>query len=431
MAQSAALLGTSVTRAKSGKRLRKADADVPPELSRDRLLACLNGDQQGAKLWALLHQLGTSRRRKVLHALAERPTPPSRKLLSAAVWDEDAAVALAAIAGLRALADGSSAAPLTWLAECSRVERVAEAANGAHAEISAVRLVTTGAPLPAASPAEYWASFIDGDGAQLLMAVRPAGRDRLRFASVAVSDQRGILDASGADAITREEAESLRNAGSRRSEEHSPNPGKDARASRSNASPREPNSPEIGWVRVDGAYCAAVIEAARAIHRRDRRRVPGVWEFWRDDFEASDAGTVPDMDSDIVPESLLRRRLPQTATLIHFEGFRSWLLLGEHLAPFLPAAHQAAGLRGSDREGYLARVVSACLASIIRGRVRRLWHDRLVRQAELWERRGDTIVHELCLSAAWGLSERGGVPADEHPLLRAMTRASLEVAIGI
>jgi hypothetical protein len=117
--------------------------------------------------------------------------------------------------------------------------------------------------------------------------------------------------------------------------------------------------------------------------------------------------------------------------LIHFEGFRSWLVLGEDLAPFLPAAQQAADRRGREREERLAHVVSACLASLIKAPQRRVWRSRLLRQAALWERRGDRIVRELCLAAAWGLKERGGVPADQHPLLRAMTRASLEVVIGI
>jgi len=36
----------------------------------------------------------------------------------------------------------------------------------------------------------------------------------------------------------------------------------------------------------------------------------------------------------------------------------------------------------------------------------------------------------LCLAAAWGLDERRGVPSEEHPLLRAMARASLETAMG-
>ena len=66
----------------------------------------------------------------------------------------------------------------------------------------------------------------------------------------------------------------------------------------------------------------------------------------------------------------------------------------------------------------------------MKGRQRRLWRSRLLRQAALWERRGDWIVRELCLAAAWGLDDRNGVPSEQHPLLRAMARASLELAIG-
>jgi hypothetical protein len=40
------------------------------------------------------------------------------------------------------------------------------------------------------------------------------------------------------------------------------------------------------------------------------------------------------------------------------------------------------------------------------------------------------MIPELCLAAAWGLDERNSVPSAAHPLLRAMTRASLEIALG-
>jgi hypothetical protein len=189
-------------------------------------------------------------------------------------------------------------------------------------------------------------------------------------------------------------------------------------------------APEIGWVRVDGAYCAAALAAARLIHRRDRRRLPGAWEFWRDDFNGPAGAAVVALDDRSLPAGQLQRRLAQTATLIHFEGFQSWLILGEELAPFLREARTALQQRLPAREEALAGVISACLACVIKGKPQRLWRARLLRQAALWERRGDRIVRELCLAAAWGLDERNKVPPEEHPLLRAMTRASLEMAIG-
>jgi hypothetical protein len=154
MAQSAALLSTSVSGAEAGKKIRQTDAGRPVELSRERLLACLTGDQQGAELWARLHRLGAPRRRRLLRALADGPDSRSRKLLAAAVWDEDAEAALAAIAGLRSLADESSAAPLAWLKESSRVQRVAEAAQLAWAEIKALHAAANDAPAEPPSRAE-------------------------------------------------------------------------------------------------------------------------------------------------------------------------------------------------------------------------------------------------------------------------------------
>lgn len=387
-------------------------------------LARLSQDQTAAELWNRLSVLKPARRRQWVKTLAECGDGRACKLLSAALWDENAEVALAAAAGLRAGGDLRAAASLDWLGEISRVPRVAEAARAAAAAIRARCGSMTGPEGLPGAPLEHWASFIDGDGAQLLMVIRPASGARRRLAVAAVSDQRGILDAWGTDSVSREEAAALRNAGSRRR----PAAGAEAAVARRWTSGGEEERAEIGWTRVDSGYCAAAIDAALAIHRRDRRRLPGVWEIWRHDFEGSKgAELAPAMGE---PEDRLRRRLAQTTTLIHFEGFRSWLLLGEDLAPFLPAVHEAARQRGSEREERLARVISICLATLFRGRERRLWRERLLRQGALWERRGDRIVRELCLAAAWGLQERG-VPAEQHPLLRAMARASLEVAVGI
>jgi hypothetical protein len=122
--------------------------------------------------------------------------------------------------------------------------------------------------------------------------------------------------------------------------------------------------------------------------------------------------------------------LSQVASLVHFEGFGSWVLLGEEIVPYLPAARQVMTRAADEREERLSEVVSACLALVIRKPQRRLWRSRLLRQAALWQRRGDRVISELCLAAAWGLDDRNGVPSEAHPLLRAMTRASLEIALG-
>lgn len=403
-----------------------ASAAVPADFA--ALLHLLSRDASAAALWGSLREQRASRRLEIVQGAAESRGARARKLLAAALWDDDAGVALAAVEGLRSGGDPRAVASLEWLAEIARVERVAAAARGAAAELRA----RGEALLAPAGAGEYWASFIDGDGAQLLMAVRPAGEgahgERRRLASVAVSDQRGILDASGTDSVASDEVEALRSSGCRGSGGERPRSGPAPFPTGESGRGEEP--PEIGWVRVDGAYCAAAVEAARLIHRRDRRRLPGAWEFWRDDFCGPRGTAVLALDDRSLPEGQLRRRLPQTAPLIHFEGFRSWLILGEDLAPFLPAAVAALKRPPPAREEGVAEAISSCLACVIKGRQRRLWRSRLLRQAALWERRGDRRVRELCLAAAWGLDDRNHVPPEQHPLLRAMTRASLEIALG-
>jgi hypothetical protein len=427
------------------------DPETLFERSLDDLLANLAHDQHACEFWQSLSGMERSTRLEMLQSIGERRDPQARKLLMAALWDEQSDVALAAVAALRDLRDPRAAESLLWLAEIARRQSVVEAARAAAVEIRVRSSARGDEPPPPAGIPECWASFIDGDGGQLLMAVRPvlphagSGRrcagDRQRLASVFVSDQRGIVDASGSDTVTAAEAIALRQASSRTAVEscsgHDPGSldGPDGVGGNGGHWPRSAGvraeTPEIGWVRVDSGYCEAAIDAARQINRRNHRRLPGAWEFWRDTFEGRDGDDTLALDDREGAPERLRRQLPQTGALIECEGFRSWLIQIHDLAPFLPTALRGIALRPQEREEHLAGAVTACLASVIKSRQRRAWRHRLQRQAALWQRRGDQIVSELCLAAAWGLDERSGVPTEEHPLLRAMMRASLEMAMGI
>lgn len=386
-------------------------------LTREQWLEQLNSDERGCALWEPFGQLRPARRLALVRNIAQAQDTRARKLLAAALWDEKPEVSRAAIAGLLALGHRDAVDSLDSLASISRAAGVVEAARDAAAALRALPVDTTDAPIPAEP--EYWASFIDGDGSQLLMAVRPAADGDRRLATVALSDRRGVVDSWGSDTVREADAAAIRAATGRRSG-----------AARAGRRPEAERIPEIGWVRVDGAYCGAAIAAALAIHRRDHRRLPGAWEFWKDSFETPPGEASLELDTRAFLAGPLRRRLSQTASLIHFEGFRSWLILGEDVAPFLPAARQAVLSDAEDREGQISLVVSACLAAVVRKPQRRIWRARLLRQAELWRRRGDPVMPELCAAAAQGLDDREGVPSEEHPLLRAMTRSSLEIALG-
>src|SRR5262249_3106670 len=194
-----------------------------------------------------------------------------------------------------------------------------------------------------------------------------------QLATLALNDRRGVVDAWGSESVGEADLEVIRSASEQRLD-----------SARVDVGSVAESLTEIGRVRVDGAYCGAAIASALAIHRRDHRRLPGAWEFWKDRFEADAGGASLEMDSHALPAAQVRRRLSQAASLVHFEGFRSWLILGEDVAPFLPAARQAISSDRPDREGLLSGIVSACIASVIRKPQRRLWRTRLLRQAELW-----------------------------------------------
>jgi hypothetical protein len=367
--------------------------------------------------WVAWSRMAPARRRDKVRQWATATDAGKRQLLAAATWDEKPSVALAAIEGLRAGHDPAGAASLESLASITRSATVRAAA------LEAARLIrgqaAPDAPVPADQDADYWASFIDGDGAQLLLSVQPGGKGDHRLTVIAVSDRRGLGEAWGVESVSAAEVEEIRSSGGRGAE--SARGGTDRGADR---------SPEIGWVRVDAPYCAATLAAALEINRRDHRRLSGCWELYRDAFPAPGGSSGAEADTDTLAEAVGRRQISRTASLVHFEGFRSWLILGEDVAPFLPAARQALSGEAAAREGLLGGIVSACLAAVIRAPQRRLWRSRLLRQADLWQRRGDRVIPDLCRAAAWGLGERTGVPSYEHPLLRAMARSSLEIALG-
>ncbi len=395
------------------------------ERSLDDLLASLTQDQHASEFWQSMNDVEPETRLEMLTSIGQRRDLRSRKLLSACLWDEHAEVALAAVEALQRLGDARVADSLLWLAEISRRPAVAEGARGAAVQIR-VRSSARGEepPLSTEIP-ECWASFIDGSGGQLLMAVREGtatrGGEGQRLASVFVSDQRGIVDASGSDSVTAVEIQEMRQWGSR---------GRANQAGVNRDGEQTDNGSEIGWVQVGPGYCQAAIEAARQLNRRDHRRLPGEWEFWRDTFEVVTMDESLALEPYSLSEERSRQRLADTAALIQLEGFQSWLLQLSDLAPFLPAALRGMARRPGEREPVLGVAVSSCLTSVMKTRQRRVWRSRLLRQAALWQRRGDSPVVELCLAAAWGLDERRGVASAEHPLLRAMTRASLEVALG-
>lgn len=416
----------------------------------EKLLGSLARDEYACAFWESLTGGDWRDRLALVRQVGGREDPRARKLLAAALWDEAGEVALAAIESLRRQPDAQVAESLAWLAEITRRRPVAEAARSAAAEMAAQRGRWAVKRCEGESRAvSCWGSFIDGDGGQLLMAVRSqaAGTELVRVASVMLSDQRGIVDASGMEDATPAEAAELRNNAAGCSVEFpdSAGPGSKREESGSGEACRlavtgateSAAAGAVGWVPVDPGYCAAALEAGRQVHRRDHRRLPGAWEFWRETFAVprgtaggDEAAAGVALEDRSLPEARVRRRLPQTASLIQFEGFGSWLIQLPDLAPFLPAMLRSLALDPPAREEELSRAISVCLTTVIGTRQRRLWRDRLLRQAALWDRRGDRVVSELCLAAAGGLDHRRGVPSEGHPLLRAMARASLEIILG-
>src|SRR5207253_3941212 len=94
------------------ERPRRPRSLVGPPRSPAELLARLTDDAHAAAAWESLKGLKPSGRLELLRGIAERPDPRARKLLAAALWDDQAAVALAAVEGLRRLGEARAAESL-------------------------------------------------------------------------------------------------------------------------------------------------------------------------------------------------------------------------------------------------------------------------------------------------------------------------------
>jgi hypothetical protein len=262
-----------------------------------------------------------------------------------------------------------------------------------------------GEPNGAAATAavECYASFIDGDGGQMILILEPAVGGPIRLSSFFVSDHRGLADCFGTEAASRQDvAEMLQGL----------------------------DSEEVGWVSVERSYCRARVWEAKDINRRSHRRLPAEFEVWKDALGGELSGPVEvTLSEGLLSAEERLERLGRTDALLDLPGFQSWLLPGADLAPFLPTLLSAVGKPRRQRRALLDEALTACIRLAFQERQCRVWRARLHRQAYLWERR-DPETARTCLAAAWGLSGRAPMTLDTHPFVREMVLASFAVALG-
>jgi HEAT repeat protein len=374
------------------------------------ILQILRSDAELSQFLETLDSMPKEGRLGLIRELGDRADPDALKLFTASLWYTDAEVVAAAVEQLRRLRDPRAVESLLDFAGITRRAALADAARQAALELrirssaAGERRAAARTHRPAAEDVECHASFIDGDGGQMLIVLEPTAPRRFRLASFFLSDHRGLADCFGTEGATRRDVNEML---------------------------QGMEGEELGWARVGREYCRARVVETKEVNRRSHRRLPAEFEIWKDAL-----GEEPDEEAAVVlPEAVLpdeerAARLARTGRLLDAAGFQSWLLPGADLAPFLPGLLAAIGKPRRLRQSALNEAVSACIRLAFQKRQCRIWRSRLERQAFLWHQR-ETETALTCLAAAWGMSEKSGVPLEDHPLLRAMVLASFEVALGM
>jgi HEAT repeat protein len=378
----------------------------------DDLLELVSRDGELAELVELMESMPRDGRAGLLAEVGARAVPATMKLFTTFLWSSDTEVVATAIEQLRRLRDPRAVESLLDLAAVTRRPELAEAARAAAVELRMRSSACSARPACEPAPAtRCHASFIDGDGAQMILLVGP-GAEGDRMASLFLSDHRGLADCFGTDAAGEAElAEMLHG----------------AEASR------------IGWVAVDLAYCRARVTQSRQLNIRQHRRLPPTFEIWKDLLGPEprpDEATVEGSTRDL-PPAVVAHELPRTEALFERPEFGSWLFSGPDLAPFLPRIARAISpgpRRGravvtEARVSLAEDVVSDCVRAAAGRRPRAAWRTRLQLNAELYRRSGEPDAEQLCLVAAAALDDRSGTPPEQHPFLRQMARASFIVAL--
>jgi hypothetical protein len=386
------------------------DPETLFESGLEDIVSILRSDSELSQFLETLATMPKEGRLGLMRELGDRADPEALKLYTTSLWNSDPDVVGAAIEQLRRLRDERAVESLLDFAQITRRPALAQAARQAALELRMRASAADegaqgpeGARKPEPGAAECYASFIDGDGGQMVLILEPAAPRQFRLSSFFLSDSRGLADCFGTEAVTRQDiTEVLRGL----------------------------DGEEVGWVAVDRAYCRARVMEAKQINRRSHRRLPAEFEIWKDSLGEEPAGEVlVALTEDAASADEHAERLAKSDRLLERPGFQSWLLPGADLAPFLPVLLSAAGKPRRQRQAAVNEAVTACARLAFQKRQCRVWRSRLHRQAYLWSRQ-DAEVAATCLAAAWGMSEGSGIAVDAHPLLRGMVLASFEVALG-
>jgi len=167
------------------------------------------------------------------------------------------------------------------------------------------------------------------------------------------------------------------------------------------------------------------------VTRKAGHRLPPQYVAWAGFLEGEDRRDVEEIEPQEVDLATQPELLEYCDELLELDEFESWFFNPAEWKGHRKAYRSLEQARGKDSDQKWDEAIQQGLEAIMDDAHRRLWRERLRRQAwvlaQLYE---DEEVWQWAMAAAAALEDDAGVPLHEHPLLYAMMERTLQVPPG-
>jgi len=328
-------------------------------------------------------------------------------LLQALLQTDDEDVILAAIEGLERLQDITAIPLLEELSDYGPGEKVRREARRVVGRLTMRASVIKG-PIkkkPSELPLHRCLlTTIDGNGTQMVFVTRQRSDGYLKMMNTMFNDHEGIKDCMGAEMMDEGSLEEMLEA---------------------------MELSGISAVDVKLERCRQVLEEAHQVTLKAGRRLPPQYVAWAGFLEGEDRRDVGQTEPHEVDLAAQPELFEYCDELLELDEFESWFFNPGEWKGHRKAYRALEQARGKDSDQKWDEAIQQGLEAIMDDEHRRLWRERLRRQAwVLAQLYDDKEVWQWAMAAAMALEHDAGVPLHEHPLLYAMMERTLQVPPG-
>jgi hypothetical protein len=339
--------------------------------------------------------------------LTELGDQRARLLLQALLQTDDENVILAAIEGLDRLQDITAIPLLEELADYVPGNKVRREARRVAGRLS-MRASVKKEPLkkrPHELPVHRCLlSTIDGNGTQMVFVTRQRSDGYLKMMNTMFNDHEGIKDCMGTDMMDEDSLEDMLDT---------------------------MELSGISTVDVKLERCRQALEEAHQVTLKAGRRLPPQYVAWIGFLEGEDRRDVEETEPQEFDLAAQPELLEYCDELLELDEFESWFFNPGEWKGHGKAYRSLEQARGKDSDRKWDEAIQQGLEAIMDDEHRRLWRERLRRQAwVLAQLYDDEEVWQWAMAAAAALEDDAGVPLHEHPLLYTMMERTLQVPPG-